>query len=232
MSGHSRFGASATHRWMRCPGSVKATEGMPNPSSPFAQEGTMLHEVAANTLEGLPHEYALTDEQQEVVDLYVNLVRAEAEGGTLFVEQKFKLPHHPEFWGTADAVIDCGNVLKVIDLKAGRGVAVEADYAGKINPQLGFYALGAMASLGKWEWDWVEIIIVQPRLGGVKRRTVDVLELADLGAELVAAAKLAESDDPPFAAGSHCKFCLARATCPTLRDEVMRLARMDFDAVA
>jgi len=229
MSGHSRFGASASHRWMRCPGSVKATEGMPNPSSPFAQEGTMLHEYCANVLLGLDNFYELNDEQLEVAGLYIGTVRQEAEGGTLFLEQKFKLPHHPEFWGTADAVIDCGNVLKVIDLKAGRGVAVEVDYAGKINPQLGFYALGAMASLNQWEWEHVEIIIVQPRLGGVKRRVVDVLELADLGAELVAAAKLAESDDAPFAAGSHCKFCLARATCPTLRDEVMRLARMDFD---
>jgi len=205
---------------------------LPNPSSPFAAEGTMLHEVAANMLLDLENPYDLTDEQQDVVDMYVQTVRNEAKGGELFVEQKFKLPHHPEFWGTADAVINCGNVLKVIDLKAGRGVAVEVDYAGKINPQLGFYALGAMASLDKWEWDSVEIIIVQPRLGGIKRRVVDVLELADLGAELIAAAKLAESDNPPFAAGSHCKFCLARATCSTLRDEVMRLARMDFDAVA
>jgi hypothetical protein len=192
----------------------------------------MLHEVAANMLLDLENPYDLTDEQQEIVDTYVQTVRNEAKGGELFVEQKFKLPHHPEFWGTADAVINCENVLKVIDLKCGRGVAVEVDYAGKINPQLGFYALGAMDALDKWEWDSVEIIIVQPRLGGIKRRVVDVLELADLGAELIAAAKLAESDTPPFAAGSHCKFCLARSTCSTLRDEVMRLARMDFDAVA
>lgn len=232
MSGHSRFGASAAHRWMRCPGSVQLTKDMPNPSSEFAQEGTMLHEVAGNFLLELENPYDLTDEQQEVVDFYVNLVRQEAEGGELFVEKKFKLPFHPEFWGTADAVIVSGNTLKVIDLKAGRGVAVEADYAGKINPQLGFYALGAMFSVEERQWETIEIIIVQPRLGGVKRRLTSVAELADLTRELVHAAELAEDDNPPFAAGSHCKFCLARATCATLREEVMRLARMDFDAVA
>jgi Protein of unknown function (DUF2800) len=232
MSAHSRFGASSAHRWMRCPGSIQATAGMPNPSSEFAEEGTMLHEVAANILLELPHEYELTDEQQDVVDVYVETVRQEAEGGKLFVEQKFKLPHHPEFWGTADAVIASETTLKVLDLKAGRGVAVEVDYGGKINPQLGFYALGAMAALNKWEWDSIEIIVVQPRLGGVKRRVVDPLELADLAQEMVAAVALAEKENPPFAAGSHCKFCLARATCPTLREEVWRLVRMDFDAVA
>lgn len=232
MSAHSRFGASSAHRWMRCPGSIQATADLPNVSSKEAEEGTMLHEAAANILLCIPQHYDLTDEQQDVVDVYVNLVRHEAQGGQLFVEQKFKLPHHSEFWGTADAVIVSGDALKVIDLKAGRGVAVEVDYGGKINPQLGFYALGAMAAQNKWEWDLIEIIVVQPRLGGVKRRVVHPLELADLAQEMVAAVALAESENPPFAAGSHCKFCLARATCPTLREEVWRLVRVDFDAVA
>ena len=232
MSGHSRFGASAAHRWMRCPGSVQLTKDMPNPSSEFAAEGTMLHEYCANVLLGLENPYELTDEQLDVANLYIETVRQEAKGGELFVEKKFKLPFHPEFWGTADAVVVFDNTLKVIDLKAGRGVAVEVDYAGKINPQLGFYALGALFSVEERQWDSIEIIIVQPRLGGIKRRLTDTYELAELTRELIAAAELAENDNPPFAAGSHCKFCLARATCPTLRDEVMRLARMDFDAVA
>ena len=232
MSGHSRFGASAAHRWTRCPGSVQLTKNMPNPSSVFAEEGTILHDVAGNLLLDLENPYELTDEQRDVVDFYVNFVRQEANNAKLFVEQKFKLPHHPEFWGTADAVIVSDDTLKVIDLKAGRGVAVEVDYAGKINPQLGFYALGAMAAVQRTDFGVVEIIIVQPRLGGVKRRLTSVSELNNLAEELVSAAALAQSDNPPFAAGSHCKFCLARATCATLREEVMRLARMDFDAVA
>jgi hypothetical protein len=229
---HSRFGASAAHRWMRCPGSVKASEGLPNPSSPAAQEGTMLHEAAANTLLGLDVHYELTDEQQEVIDAYIEVVKNEVGDGQLFVEQRFKLPHHTEFWGTADAVIENGDTLKVIDLKAGRGIEVKADYAGKLNPQLGFYALGAMAALNRTDWKTVEIIIVQPRFGGVKRRLTDVTELNDLAMELVDAALRAESDEPPFEAGSHCHFCLAKATCPTLRNEVYRLARMEFDDVA
>ena len=37
-----------------------------------------------------------------------------------------------------------------------------------------------------------------------------------------------DTDDPRFAAGSHCKFCLARATCPTLRRFVLDTAAMEF----
>lgn len=233
MSGHSRFGASASHRWMRCPGSVQTTVGLPNPSSPAAAEGTMLHEIAACELTNTPHEYDVTDEQREVVSFYTNFVRGNIrEDSKVYIEQKFKLPHHPEFWGTADAIVVTGNELHVMDLKAGRGVAVEADYNGRINPQLGFYALGACESVGQYKWDKITISIVQPRLGGVKSRDVTTLELKELADELIAAAALAEGDNPPFAAGSHCKFCLAAKTCGELRNHVYELARMDFDAVA
>lgn len=189
----------------------------------------MLHEVAANILLGLDVHYELNDEQWEVVNTYVETVKGEVGDGQLFVEQRFKLPHHPEFWGTADAVIERGDHLVVVDLKAGRGIEVKADYAGKINPQLGFYGLGAMAALNRTDWKSIEIVIVQPRYGGVKRRATTVTELNELAGELIEAALKAEWDEPPFEAGSHCHFCLARATCPTLRDEVFKLARMDFD---
>lgn len=229
--GHSRFGASAAHRWMRCPASVQACMGLPNPSSPAAEEGTMLHEVAANTLYGLSHDYLLTDEQQDVVDAYVNFVKAQTGNGELYIETRFKLSYHSEFWGTADAVIVRGDDMHVIDLKAGRGVAVEADYHGKVNPQLGFYALGACSYLKRYDWNTIKISIVQPRFGGIKTRVVTHLELMDLASDMVHAAELAESEKPPFEAGSHCKFCLARSTCPALREMVYELARMDFDAV-
>jgi hypothetical protein len=233
MAAHSRFGASAAHRWMRCPGSVQASAGLPNPSSPFAEEGTMLHEVAANLLSGLPNEHDLTDEQWTVVEAFHAAVMADFKpGDTVLIEAKFKLPHHEEFWGTADVVLANPEQrkLKVFDLKCGRGVNVEADYHGRINPQLGFYALGALSMFGaEHKFDDIEIIIVQPRLGGVKRRRTSMQELDALAFELVKAAAIAESPNPPLAAGSHCKFCLARKTCSELMSEVLRTAQIDFD---
>ena len=230
MTLHSRFGASAAHRWMRCPGSIQASEGLPNVSSEFAAEGTLLHGVAEDILRGggATPAVGLTDEQWDVVRAYVSFVRDCAKGGNLFVENRFKLACHPEFWGTADAVVQKpGAELHVIDLKCGRGVAVEVDYGGRINPQLGFYALGAL-SLFPGPYGKIFTHVVQPRLGGVKSREVTLDELSKLQAELLRAAANAVADDPRFAAGSHCKFCLARATCPTLRRFVLDTAAMEF----
>ena len=41
---HSKLGPSAAHRWLECPGSVAATEHIPNKSTWFALEGTAAHE--------------------------------------------------------------------------------------------------------------------------------------------------------------------------------------------
>jgi hypothetical protein len=225
---------------MRCPGSISATEGLPNVSSPAALEGTLLHEAASMVLEGNAQmeflkqhpAFILTDEQVDVVREYVQLVNAENTGDGLLVETRVQIPSFGEFTGTADAIIYGEDWLKVVDLKCGRGVNVEAEYAGRVNPQLGFYALGALAQFPGWKPDDIEVIICQPRFGGVKRRKVTLAELRELESEMLDAVVKATSDNPPFAAGSHCNFCLARATCPTLRDYVYKLARMDFDDFA
>lgn len=237
---HSRFGASAAHRWMRCPGSIQATEGLPNVSSPAAEEGTLLHEAAALVLEGKVQlmdlatdaRFLLDEEQIDVVRQYVGLIRATDRGEGLLIETRVKIPSFAEFTGTADAIIYGETWIKVVDLKCGRGVNVEASYGGRVNPQLGFYALGAIAQFPGWKPDDIEVIICQPRYGGVKSRRVTLAELAQLESEMLDAVVKATSDNPPFAAGSHCNFCLARATCPTLRDYVYKLARMDFDDFA
>jgi hypothetical protein len=225
---------------MRCPGSISATEGLPNVSSPAALEGTLLHEAASMVLEGNAQmeflkqhpAFILTDEQVDVVREYVQLVNAENTGDGLLIETRVNIPSFAEFTGTADAIIYGDDWIKVVDLKCGRGVNVEAEYAGRVNPQLGFYALGAIAQFPGWKPDDIEVIICQPRFGGVKRRKVTLAELRELESEMLDAVVKATSDNPPFAAGSHCNFCLARATCPTLRDYVYKLARMDFDDFA
>src|SRR3546814_18193298 len=43
---HAVLGASSSHRWFHCPGSIRASEGMPNTSSVFAREGTAAHALA------------------------------------------------------------------------------------------------------------------------------------------------------------------------------------------
>lgn len=236
MTTHSPYGPSAAHRWMRCPASVKRSEGKPNRSSPAAEEGTLLHGHAEHWLR---HDAAgpdwrdLTAEQRQVVIDYVNVVNLEKAltNSELYVEHKFHLKCHPMFFGTADAVLmnPEKGVLRVLDLKAGAGVPVEVDYSGKINPQLGYYALGALDLWPKnFSVDDIEIIVVQPRAGGVKRRKVTLTELYDLRAELMFAAALSTEAQPLAEAGPHCKFCLAAAECADLRTYSLEMAQLEF----
>lgn len=46
MSAHAQLGPSGASRWMACPGSVRLSAGLPDESSPFAEEGTKAHELA------------------------------------------------------------------------------------------------------------------------------------------------------------------------------------------
>jgi hypothetical protein len=248
MAGHSRFGGSVWHRVLPCPASVQREAPFPNEETPFAAEGTLLHEAAAAVLTRDPNEAEilrkLNPEQRDVVSAYVNVVRDESDLAALLVEQRFSIRAlHPEFTGTADAVVLDRGKLKVIDLKCGAGVSVQADYGGFINPQLGFYMLGALAALG-WEIQPGQItppplnrvvdfeaIIVQPRMGGVKRRKVALLELEDLATDFIEAATEAGEPNPTAKAGLHCKFCRARGVCPDLRKHVMDLAKQEFGKV-
>lgn len=49
-SAHSLLSPSSAPRWMRCPGSVALSDGVPDTSSDYADEGTAAHHVAARCL--------------------------------------------------------------------------------------------------------------------------------------------------------------------------------------
>jgi hypothetical protein len=198
-----------------------------------------MHEIAAEILEGAAHAddrfiVELDDEQRDVVTTYIDLVRNEVQAmdAILFVEQVVRPPVHPDFFGTADAVLVSKDQsrLKIIDLKCGRGVPVEVDYNGKINPQIGYYLIGALHRFipEGHLYPEMEAIIVQPRAGGIKRRKVTPDELTSLSMELVEAAAQADHPTPPFTAGDWCKFCPAAAICPTLQKAALEAAQLEF----
>jgi hypothetical protein len=251
---HSPFGASKARQWMACPGSVKAQKGLPNPESPWAAEGTKLHDVAATALdvyrggEWNPDYrlYDLTSEQIEVVRAYVDVIREDTDWGIganwdrFLIETRVSIPDlHPMFYGTADCIVVRDGKLTVYDLKCGAGVPVEVEYLdGSINPQLAYYMMGAIVALGgavridnielpRGVVD-LEVVIVQPRLGGVKRRMVAVTELLDLARDMWGAAEEAGTHNAIRVAGDHCRFCLAKPTCPALRQHVLDRAKLEF----
>ncbi len=159
MGQHARLSASGAHRWMKCPGSVRASEGMPDESSDYAKEGTAAHELAAECLEqnldpmdayGKVYEvegkkFRVNDDMAEAVQVYVDEVRDYAKlggGGELFVEQQLDELQtlHPDFGGTADSIILTQKLkrLTVPDYKHGAGLPVEvADNPPPLRCRLG-----------------------------------------------------------------------------------------------
>jgi len=47
---HAILGASSSHRWIECPGSIGLSEGVENEQTEFAREGSAAHEVAERCL--------------------------------------------------------------------------------------------------------------------------------------------------------------------------------------
>lgn len=158
---HAKLSPSSAKRWMTCPGSVELSKDRPDESSSFADEGTDAHELAARCLESGKNANDFLGETMGKgnvvgadmaynVQAYVDYVRnmaSEIPGAQLLVEQRLPIGHltgEEGAKGTADVVILGGEEIIVVDLKYGRGVAVEAED----NPQLQIYGLGAVREFG------------------------------------------------------------------------------------
>ena len=234
---HAKLSASGASRWLACPGSVRAEEGIVEKSSKFSHEGTSAHELSELCLKNnreaisylhttLPESGWVVDEEmcvyvQEYVD-YVN-----SHPGTRMVEQRVDFSEWvPAGFGTSDAIIIDGSLMKVIDLKYGKGIRVDADD----NPQGKLYALGAISDFGfLYNIETIEIHIVQPRLDHISVWSTDVTTLLKWAEWVRDRASLCEMPDAPRVAGEkQCTFCRAKATCRELMDLTESALLADF----
>lgn len=228
---HSPVGPSAAHRWMRCPGSVTLTKDLEQETSPYAEEGTLAHELAEHILlveteqaEDKPfarHE-EVTEEMEQYVRQYTSRVLGEwnrcqqKEGDTirLQVERRVHISIDSRLHGTVDAMFVCpseGRVY-VFDLKYGKGVEVSVDG----NEQLLYYALAGWESSFSKE---VVLTIIQPRVQNSYKRVhyykKEMREFAEaLGRALKDVDEKPEQYSPSQKA---CKWCLASSFCPAKR---------------
>ena len=145
-----------------------------------------------------------------------------------WVEQSFDLSLFiPEGRGTGDFTALGGACLHIVDLKYGRGIEVAAEN----NPQLMSYAMGAYVEHGRSTYlNKVVMHIYQPRLNNISRWEVSDKELTQWATSVLRpAAELAFEGGGEFKAGDHCTFCKVGATCATLAEHNLEIAREIFD---
>ena len=174
----------------------------------------------------------VTEEMAEAVQIYLDAVRFDMAtfGLTLQdikIEHKFHLTSiHPDAFGTNDCNIPVlFDRVIVYDYKHGKGVTVDAEE----NKQLMYYALGACQ---EGDFEQVEIVIVQPRVGGdpIRRWTLSVTELERFAAELKEKIEATRQPKADLIAGPWCKktFCPAMAVCPAIIGSVERETQLAF----
>ena len=248
---HAILSASGASRWMACPPSARLEQKFPQSTSPYAEEGTLAHELGEITLRKNLGEYSTrkynselkkikanelyTADMPDYVDLYVTTCMeklAEAKESTsdavAVVEQRLDFSRWvPDGFGTGDFVIIADGTMEICDLKYGKGVAVSAIE----NKQMRLYALGAISQFEfLYDIQKVKMTIIQPRLDSISTDEITVEELMYWAEYTVKPiAEKAIKGEGKFCAGDHCKFCRAKAVCKARADKNMELAKYDFE---
>ena len=232
MTAHAKLSASGAHRWMACPGSVAAENGIPDQTSSFAEEGTKAHDLMEQMLTGKFIRVGAYDWQMwEHVETYTDYVRSlKKPGDTLLVEERVDFSEWvPEGFGTTDTTLIGNGRIHIVDLKYGKGVKVFV----KDNPQPLLYALGSLNNFG-WMDDitTIRMSIVQPRLDHIDEWEISITDLLKFG-EKAREAALATTDPKAkrVPGEKQCRWCKAKATCPALYKLTTDTLMADFDQI-
>ena len=247
MAAHSRIvGGSSAKRVIACPGSVALVDTMPpQPSSSYADEGTLLHDIIAQVLETdaspaqfLGRMYQGVEFTEDLLERKIipalkalDEIDPDPDKTMMFaVERSVSFGDFlPGVFGSADLLGRIGNRVIVLDWKFGDGVTVEVEN----NAQHLFYTAAAMRTPGL-EWLFkgiteVELVIVQPPY--VRRWTTTPDRVAQFETELLRAVKLSRQPDAPMAHGEHCRWCPAKPICPILTGAVDRAVQAKLEAM-
>ncbi|MEY9976540.1 DUF2800 domain-containing protein [Lysinibacillus sp. RC79] len=265
MTGHSErahalLSASGSKRWLTCTPSARAeglymqelaNQGIKEPESDFAEEGTQAHEYSEIILDrelGTITKAQATrrinkfkkekqfygPEMEEMVEVYtdfvmerVNAARLETSDALVLIEQRLDFSQWvPDGFGTGDVLIVRDGVLEIIDLKYGKGVPVDA-YE---NPQMKLYALGAITAHDVlYDIQEVHMTIVQPRLDSISTFEMSAEDLYKWANEEVKPkAEMADNGDGDYVPGEHCRFCKIKSSCRARADEALETAKAEF----
>jgi hypothetical protein len=244
---HSKIvGGSTAKRVINCPGSVALVDKMPpQPSSSYADEGTLLHDVMAKLVDygdgadpqemlGATYKDAVLTQDlldRKILPALAALDEIDPSGEmTYAVESRVGFGDFlPNVFGSTDLLGIIGDRAVVLDWKFGDGVAVEA----KENEQLMFYAAAA-ARTKATAWAFVdalevELIIVQPPY--IRRWSTTMERINQFEQTLLSAVKASQYDDAPLKVGDHCRWCAAKPVCPLMTGAADRALVAKLDAL-
>ena len=251
-SPHSKFSPSASDRWIACPYSIKATEGIPESTSKYAEEGTLAHEICEHIFRervyGIPTpidaqmRLALLpdggEEMEDCAEQYVDLLEAWLKlpelGDILWYGEERGIPIFPEegCFGTGDFTIVGTKGCAVIDFKYGKGKEVK-----KGSLQLKAYALGIYRHLTNIPKDYeFNAVVFQPRINMIPKVDIySVDEMVSFEAEVIAAIDESKKEGLTPLEGSHCFWCPAKRTndpnlkCSAIKQKTLDVANQNFN---
>lgn len=244
---HAMLSASGAARWINCPPSLALEQQFPESTSEFAAEGTLAHEIAelklkkhftpigprafTTQMNKLKKHELYQEEMQGYTDTYLDYIKELTHGlpsvPYCVIEKRVDFGEYaPGGFGTADCIVVHGETLWIVDFKYGKGVEVSAER----NPQMMLYALGALNAYSLiYGIKRVKMVICQPRINNLSEWELWAEDLYAWGREIVKPrAELALEGGGEYAAGTHCRFCRAKATCRNLAEHNLKLARFEF----
>jgi hypothetical protein len=270
-TGHSQFSASSAYRLLACPGAFalgQACDTGGRRSTVFSAEGTLAHslsevalfagsdftDVLGRTYSADGFQFTPDEAFVEGVQTYVDFIRGlEALGFIIVLETRVSPMIHwggladlgLDLFGTADCIAyhPVHNKLVIVDLKFGKGIAVEV----KDNAQFLYYGAGAISlPLINYMREQhghpptnvlpteLETVVVQPRTfhqdGPIRRATYTTQQVVDWtrGTLYQGVERAINDNGKTLSAGDHCRFCPALAHCPAHEALVAEAAKDTF----
>lgn len=239
---HSKYPPSSAFRWLKCPASVLLEPDGIERDTTAADEGTLAHRICELKLT----RDVWNDNEEELEECRANLLyKEEMEFYTdeyykfiknfdadPIVETKLDLSKYmPGLFGTCDCIAyeAYRNELQIVDFKYGFG-KVEA----RENPQLRFYALGALDYILKNNPDInlkdirITTTIFQPRIHHVDSETLTYQKLNSWYKSIKPAIKKITTQQVERNTGSWCKWCDRQIHCKEYQEELSNVYLNDF----
>lgn len=230
---HFRRSPSASSRWMNCPGSLALSDGIPNKSSPYAEEGTAAHALAERLLKEAG-KMCVRDVDQAMYDavkVYIDEIESWRQSRKVVVEHTERTVQCltiDGLGGTCDhfmVYVERGDLVgHIFDYKHGQGVPVSVTE----NKQVLSYGV-ILDSVYPRMLDRWRGTIVQPRCF-----QGDAIQTWEFGPERVAQHAqdiLATIGRDDLRVGEWCRWCPALSICPEQYKQAVAIAQSEFSEV-